>query len=388
MATRYKGVRMGGAIKPANMGNMKVQKAVDFIQLAERGLITQSHEKTSTSGAGHKKSSDKFGSSISSSSVDMGEISGVQAISYDYGSIATAALTEETDRWAVRRAVAASLAVAPGDPVIGPWTVNLANVTYDNVSFSLAGQMTDSGEVHFNPDGTIMYGINYATSKLYQYTLTTGFDLSTAAYANKSLTLGVSNTASTPDSGPQSIFFNNDGTTLFVMGLSQDRIQQFSLSTAYDISTASFIMGNFFVGNQATSPSDLSFNPDGTIMYVTCYATNKLYQYTLTTAFDITTASYTNKSFSYNPGFPGPTGTTFNNAGTKVYVVSYTHGQIFEYSVATAYDVSTIINAIDATYNFALQGNNPYDLAFSADGKKMFVVSITENAVFQYSTGL
>ena len=74
MANGYKGLRMSGAIKPTNMGNMRVQKGVDFIELAERGLITGTHEQTSTTGAGHKKSGGKFGSSISDQSVDMGKI--------------------------------------------------------------------------------------------------------------------------------------------------------------------------------------------------------------------------------------------------------------------------------------------------------------------------
>ena len=128
MANGYKGLRMSGRIKPTNMGNIRVQKGVDFIELAERGLITGTHEQTSTAGAGHKKNDSRFGSAISSSSVDMGRLDSASGISYDYGSIATAALTEETDKWAVRRSVATSraaiIAAANAAPVYSNYDWN------------------------------------------------------------------------------------------------------------------------------------------------------------------------------------------------------------------------------------------------------------------------
>ena len=112
MATGYKGLRMSGNLKQLNMGNMKVQKGIDFIELAERGLITEPHTPTSTIGTGHKKgaSGNPIGAAASSTSVDMGNILKVSTLSYDYGEVSTAAEVTETNKWAVRRAFAASRA--------------------------------------------------------------------------------------------------------------------------------------------------------------------------------------------------------------------------------------------------------------------------------------
>ena len=127
MATGYKGLRMSGNLKQLNMGNMKVQKGIDFIELAERGLITEPHTPTSTIGTGHKKgaSGNPIGAAASSTSVDMGNILKVSTLSYDYGEVSTAAEVTEINKWAVRRAVAASMAVSSpsgGSSAIVDWT--------------------------------------------------------------------------------------------------------------------------------------------------------------------------------------------------------------------------------------------------------------------------
>ena len=44
------------------------------------------------------------------------------------------------------------------------------------------------------------------------------------------------------------------------------------------------------VSGQQTVPLGVEFNPDGTKMYMTGTSSNKVFQYTLTTAFDISTA--------------------------------------------------------------------------------------------------
>ena len=40
------------------------------------------------------------------------------------------------------------------------------------------------------------------------------------------------------ESGPTSMTFNNDGTKMFIIGQSFDHVLEFNLSTAFDVSTA------------------------------------------------------------------------------------------------------------------------------------------------------
>jgi hypothetical protein len=54
---------------------------------------------------------------------------------------------------------------------------------------------------------------------------------------------------------------------MYVIGSSGDDVNEYDLSTAWDISTASYLQ-NFSVGAQETTPSGIFFKPDGTKMYV------------------------------------------------------------------------------------------------------------------------
>ena len=60
----------------------------------------------------------------------------------------------------------------------------------------------------------------------------------------------------------RSITFNNDGTKMFVSGILNDRIVQYDLSTGYDLSTIS--EGDQLTGAKIANPYSLRFNNDGT----------------------------------------------------------------------------------------------------------------------------
>ena len=64
-----------------------------------------------------------------------------------------------------------------------------------------------------------------------------------------------------------------------------------SVTVGYvDLSTWSYDGVSFSVSGQDSQPRGLSFNNDGTKMYISGDAFNKIFQYSLSTAFDITTA--------------------------------------------------------------------------------------------------
>ena len=118
-----------------------------------------------------------------------------------------------------------------------------------------------------------------------------GYSISSAVYDNKSFDV------SAQETGGSGIFLKPDGTKVYICGFTGDEINEYDLSTAYDISTASFNQ-LFSISTQETSARQVFFKPDGTIMYVIGVINDTVYQYTLSTAWDISTASYASKSFS------------------------------------------------------------------------------------------
>ena len=113
-----------------------------------------------------------------------------------------------------------------------------------------------------------------------------------------------------------------------------------SVNGAYDISTATFVQ-NFSVASQETG-TGITFNNNGTKMYVVGYAGDDVNEYNLSTAYDVSTASYVHR-YSVLTNTQVATGMSFNNDGTKMYVVDNhtVHYDIDEYSLSTAFDVSS-----------------------------------------------
>jgi len=114
------------------------------------------------------------------------------------------------------------------------WVVDLTQVTYDSVSFSVVNQDTNPYKIAFNENGTKMYMVGASTDAVYQYTLGTAYDLSTASY--DSVSFSVSSQASIPTS----IAFNENGTKMYIVGRQGPKVFQYTLGTGFDLSTASY----------------------------------------------------------------------------------------------------------------------------------------------------
>jgi len=269
-----------------------------------------------------------------------------------------------------------------GTVTAGTGPYNLASASYDSVSFSVATQETLPTGLTFSTDGTNAYIVGNAQDTVFQYTLSTAWDLSTASYASKSLS--VSGQASLPDA----IAFKYDGTSLYVLDRNTDDVFQYDLTTAWDVSTASYASKSMDATSQDTSPRGIYFKPDGTKVYIAGDTNDTIYQYALSTAWDISTGSFeTGKSFSISSQTTYPCGVYFSPNGDKMWVAATTEGDIFQYSLSTAWDVSTASYdsvSFDASTQVV---TGLHDLYFKSDGLKMYLLSLNTDNIFQYSTG-
>jgi sugar lactone lactonase YvrE len=260
---------------------------------------------------------------------------------------------------------------------------DLATATVDVKKFYAGTQDATPRTPFFGDSGTKMYIMGGTNDTVYQYTLSTAWDVSTASYANKSLSV------TTLDATPFALFFRDNGTKLYVIGGTNVVILSYTLSTAWDISTATadYVAKSFLVSSQATIPVGVAFGDSGTKMYVLAggsTATDTVFQYTLSTAWDVTTASYASKSVSVNTQATFSTDLFFKDDGTKMYILNDANDTIFQYSLSTAWDVST---ATYDTVSFSVAGQEtaPNGLFFGDSGTKMYVIGTTGDDVNQYA---
>ena len=102
---------------------------------------------------------------------------------------------------------------------------------------------------------------------------------------------------------------------MFIVGSNGDDVNEYTLTTGFDVSSASYSQ-NFSVASQETAPSGIAFNTDGTKMFIVGETGDDVNEYTLSTGFDVSTASYVD-SFSVSAQETTPTGVCFNADGTK-----------------------------------------------------------------------
>lgn len=242
---------------------------------------------------------------------------------------------------------------------------NLDGATADGVSLVTTGQDAEMEGLWVRPDGAGFFLIGNGSNTIRQYTMPTPGVLTGASYANKSI--------GSVDGSPSGVAFNPTGTKMYVVGFSGDVVRQFSLSTPWDVSTATDDGVTLAVGGQDGIPLDVTISPDGTKLWVLGNSTDSVYEYTLPTPFSLTGASYSGRSKSLNAQTPNMGAVAFNDDGTKMYIGSGSApGTIYQYTLATPWNVTT------ATYdNISLalttQGIQANGIGFNADGTKMFV---------------
>ena len=267
------------------------------------------------------------------------------------------------------------------DPSTG-WLVDFSNTSYDSVSFSVASQDIISSSIQLSTDGTKMYMVGRNSDSVYQYTLSSAWDLSTASYDS------VSFSVTAQESNPYGMHFNPDGTKMYIVGKNMDSVHQYTLSSGWDLTTISYDSVSFNIIGQANNMVGLHFKSDGLKMYILDNSTQTVFQYTLSSAWDLSTASYDSVSFSTNSENPDPVGMYINDFGTEMYITAKGNLAkiIYEYTLGTAFDLSS------ATYNSVMYDASaqaePIDVHFKPDGSKMYVLGNDTDVIFQYSTNI
>jgi autotransporter-associated beta strand protein len=242
-------------------------------------------------------------------------------------------------------------------------------------TFSVASKETGPTGLTFNNDGTKMYVVGYTGDAVHEYSLSTGFDISSASFTR-------SFDISSQENFARSIVFNNDGSKMFVTGIEGDDVNEYTLSTPFNVATASFV-DSFSVFSVFNNPEGLTFNDDGTKMYVARSFT--VAEFSLSSAFDVSTASHA-QTDTLSGMTGGITDIEFNNDGSKLFISVNGDDAIGEYSLSTNYDISTA-SFIDS-YSTADTGDDqptPADFSFNSDGTKMFVLDNRMKRVGEYT---
>lgn len=258
------------------------------------------------------------------------------------------------------------------------WTIiDITNLTF--IASEYNGLSNISG-MDFKRDGTAIYTSTY-TNTIFEHQLSTPWDITTIT------TLTSNKSTSGVDLVPIAVRLSEDGTRMYMLGSTFDDIFQYDLSVPFDITTAVYTSDKLLTSQRSADILSFVFNDDGTKLYV-CGTFNSIKPYTLSTPWDITTGTWDNNDFSFvGESLTGIIDVAFDSHGTRMYVIGQGSSRVYQYALSTPYDVSTSSFEVEGL-SLGSYDNNPQGLAFSADGTSMYYTGITSDNFHQFDTNI
>lgn len=198
------------------------------------------------------------------------------------------------------------------------------------------------------------------------------------------------------EDGCTGIYFKPDGTRFYV--ITNDNLKQYSLSTAWDIS-GGVTFEHELTDLMTQEATGIEFKPDGTRFYYTSQTgdngseEHKIGEYHLSTAWDISTASFDNVNSlpSYNDF---PSGIRWRGDGFGVSISDGKDSKVRKYVTDSGWTISDGYDFFDETgseltdYVWDVEG-----FCFADDGYKLFVVDQGDHEIeavdleFNYNVG-
>ena len=187
--------------------------------------------------------------------------------------------------------------------------------------------------------------------------------------------------------GLRQINFKPDGTIMYVTNRENDdtsevdSVIEYSLSTPFDISTATLTSSTTLTN--IDKPHAIHFKPDGKVMYVVDNGSLTIEQYNLTTAWDSSTLVHDdNFAISDENQLRA---LAFKYDGTKMYVTGNETEVIQQFTLSTPWDVASATK--DSTESSALtdKEDNPRSIQFNSDGTIFYIGGNGSDSIHKYT---
>ena len=258
--------------------------------------------------------------------------------------------------------------------------------------------------VTFNPTGTKYYTLS--TSQIFEYTLSTAWDLGTVSISPTHTLNLVTNGYTSSDFGD--IVWGNNGFKLYQLGrynsgLGSPFITEWTASVAYDLSSLGTTPYTASITPDAGSfprSAGMRFKPDGTKIFISVYigTTERIVEYTLSTAWNLSTINGTSPHAPANSTAISLSSNSqaitieFNSTGTIMYLAQKTN--LYYYNLSTAWDTTSIsqttADQIIPTLGWPSTGGDNSTIFITSDGTKYFRGSGEEDFVgktFRFNFG-
>ena len=248
-------------------------------------------------------------------------------------------------------------------------------------TFNITNEETTPRGVFVGDNGNKMFTTGTQGDGVDQYTLSTAWDPSTATF-DKFLNVVEVLTA-------EDLFFSSDGTKVYVLDDFYDRVNMLNLTTPWDLTSTNYNTQYFALGTNSSvlNPTGLTFSSDGVYMYVLSSYLRYMNRYTLSTPWDVTTAGSRLQSQFFTSQITSTgqsTGIAINNDGTRFVIIHAQGHEMEEYTLSTPYDIRTTTHV--GSLRLSSSDTFPTGCCWGNNGQYFYAIGSLPDLVYRFET--
>ncbi len=245
-------------------------------------------------------------------------------------------------------------------------------------------------DLYIKDDGTKMWITGYKTpgtdqGYVHQWSMSTPWDVSTMTHDGASYVL----VTTTQERWPAAIDFKPDGTQMYIAGGHNGKAHMYTLSTPWDLSTAT---------HTASSPTALAGSVNGMVIkpddgsrmfIISPHTSDEIEEHVMSTHWDVTSMTGTPVGVSTTIGdtISQPSGLYIRDNGTWWYTSGYVSDNLSQNLSSFGYAPSTIAAAL-ATLDTTAQTTSPFGIFWKPDGSQLYIGDgNADGTIIQYSVG-
>lgn len=229
-------------------------------------------------------------------------------------------------------------------------------------------------------DGTKFYILGRGTLNVIEYNLTNPWDIETASYVHELDISPEMGTAVQESAAPHGLYIKKEtGDMLWIFNRTE--IWEYTLSTDWDISTATQT-GYRDLSTHITRGHDIDFKPDGSILYVDDRIAETVSQFNLNTGWDIETTDL-DYVYDISAKQEAVRGIQFSPDGSRMFLMDTERQDVLEYHLTTPYDLRS--STFAGEFNVGTEANNPRQVTFNDEFTQFYITDASENTIYQYN---
>jgi hypothetical protein len=207
------------------------------------------------------------------------------------------------------------------------------------------------------------------------------WSINAACFSNAAIDSSYNFDINVPKFDIRGMCFKRDGTKMYTGDATNRKIVEYNLTTPWQPNTATPV-GFYFYNNDISSFRGVELSSTGDRMYLTQQGgDDRIFEYALTTPYQVNTAVFqSTANLNVNLQTQLVYSARFSNNGTKLFCVGNDNNTIFEYTLATPWQVNTGVYAANANTLFTgIRG-----LCFGDNGRNMYATSTATDGLYQW----